>query len=71
MRSRKWTLEIKNVISAMKLKFKVNAWCGFSINGKISLYFFNETINHEVYINIFKKKLPEMKRVVDLHFSKS
>ena len=64
MRSIKWTTESeKYVISAMKPKCKVNAWGGININGKIDLYFFTENVNSELYINILKEMLPEMKRV--------
>ena len=56
------------VISAMKPKCKVNAWGGISINGRISLYFFTENMNNELYINILKEKLPEMKRVIYKNF---
>ena len=64
MRSRKWNPESKKyVISAMKLKCKVNAWGGVSINRKISFYFFTKNMNSELYIKILKEKLPEMKRV--------
>ena len=64
MRIRKWTPESeKYVISAMKPRCKVNAWSGISINGKIDLYFFTENMDSELYINILKEKLPEMKRV--------
>ena len=64
MRSRKWTPESeKYVISAMTPKFKVNEWGCISINGKIDLYFFTENMNSELYINILKEKLPEIKRV--------
>ena len=69
MRSRKWTPESeKYVISAMKPKCKVNAWGGISINGKIDLYFFTENMNSELYINILKEKLSEMKRVGHKNF---
>ena len=64
MRSRKWTPESeKYVISAMKPKCKVDAWGGISINRKIDLNFFIENMNSELYINILKEKLSEMKRV--------
>ena len=48
----------------MKPKCRVNAWSGISINWKIIFYFFTENINSELYINILKEKLPQMKRVV-------
>ena len=55
MRSRKWNPESKKyVISAMKLKCKVNAWDGVSINRKISFYFFTKNMNSELYIKILK-----------------
>ena len=52
----------------MKPKCKVNAWGGISINGKINLYFFTENMNSELYINILKEKLSEMKRVGHKNF---
>ena len=65
MRSRKWTPESeKYVISAMKPKCKDSALGGINIIGKISL-FFTENIYCKLCINIFKKKIPEMKRVVN------
>ena len=68
MRSRKWTPESeKYVISAMKPKCKDSALGGININGKISLYF-TENIYCKLCINIFKKKIPEMKRVVHKNF---
>ena len=66
MNSRKW--KKKYVTSATKPKCKVNAWDGISIKGKISLYFFTENMNSELYINILKEKLLEMIRVVHQNF---
>ena len=40
-----------------------DAWGGISINRKINLNFFIENMNSELYINILKEKLSEMKRV--------
>ena len=69
MRSRKWTPESENYdISAMKSKCKVNAWGSIRINGKISLCFFTENINSDLYIIILKEKLPEMQRVEHKNF---
>ena len=36
---------------------------GWYLHGKINIYFFTENINSELYINILKDKLPEIKIV--------
>ena len=50
-------------ISTIKPICKANLWGGISINGKISLFFI-ENMNSELYINILKENLPEMKRII-------
>ena len=47
----------KYVISAMKPKCKANAWGDIRINGKISIYFFTENMNSELYINQVNLKI--------------
>ena len=60
-RWRKWCSdEEKYKISAMKPKWKVNVWGGIWLNGKVSLRFFNENMNTDLYINILKEKNNEM-----------
>ena len=63
-RWRKWCSdEEKYKISAMKPKWKVNVWGGIWLNGKVSLRFFNENMNTDLYINILKEKNNEMNKI--------
>ena len=56
-RWRKWCSdEEKYKISAMKPKWKVNIRGGIWLNGKVSLRFYNENMNTDLYINILKEK---------------
>ena len=56
-RSQNWWSDEENYrISSIKPKCKVNVWRRICLNGKISLRFFNEKINTDLYINILKKR---------------
>ena len=68
-RCRKWcSSQEKYIISTMKPKCKVNVWGGISLNGKISLYFFNENMNTDLYLKILKEKLNEMRKTWGKNF---
>ena len=47
----------------MKPKWKVNVWGGIWLNGKVSLKFFNENMNTDLYIRILKEKNNEMNKI--------
>ena len=65
-RWRKWcSNEEKYKISAMKPKWKVNVWGGIWLNGKVSLRFFNENMNTDLYIKILKEKNNEMNKICE------
>ena len=63
-RSRKWWSDEENYrISSIKLKCKVNEWRWICLNGKISLRFFNEDMNTDLYLDILKEKKSEMRNL--------
>ena len=63
-RSRKWWSDEENYrISAIKPKCKVNVWGGISLNWNISLRFFNENMNTDLYLDILKEKKSEMRNL--------
>ena len=63
------------VVPRTKYTHKINCWRAFSAKGKVELYFFNNNLNTNLYIEILEFSLPEvnkiMKNSVILQFDKN
>ena len=51
-------------ISAVKSNIKINVWGAICYSGKIDPHFNKEKTNSDVYINILKRYIPEIKELV-------
>jgi len=61
---KRWHKGPRKVRRMPKDRTKINAWGGFYIGGKLSLYCFTETMNAEFYTGILREHIPEVKAML-------
>ena len=59
-----WYKGIWPVRPISKDRTRINAWGGFCIKGKTSLFCFRENMTAQFYVNIITKHLPEANKMV-------